>query len=124
MNPNPKASLGLTPAEDGNLAGKEEARARAKKSAKAIAPAPKKRKKAAPTAQKKAAKANGEAKAPRADSKKAKAIEMLREGVTAAKLQKKFGWQAHTVRGFISVLGKTMTISSEVIDGERTYQAK
>lgn len=116
-------------------------RARAKASAKGIEPAERKAPakatgkakpkvkaaaKAAPAKgpAKKATAPKGEAKAPRADSKKARAIELLRKGVTAATLQKKFGWQAHTVRGFVSILGKTMTITSEVVAGERTYQAK
>jgi hypothetical protein len=39
---------------------------------------------------------------------------------------KKFGWQAHSVRGFISVLASKhgFKIESTKVDGVRTYRIK
>ena len=57
----------------------------------------------------------------------AKVLDLLKRagGVTAKELMKATGWQAHTVRGFISgTLGKKMglTVASTKNDsGERTY---
>lgn len=47
------------------------------------------------------------AKEPRQGSKKALAIAMIsrEKGASQAELMEKFGWQPHTVRGFISTLG-------------------
>ena len=61
-------------------------------------------------------------------SKKAAAIALLRRagGATLKELMKATGWQAHSVRGFISgILKKQMGMkvkSSKTADGERTYQ--
>jgi hypothetical protein len=55
-------------------------------------------------------------------TQKSRAIDMLVNGVSLDNLMATFGWQRHTVRGFISVLGKTYDISSSSIDGVRTYQ--
>ena len=86
------------------------------------APAKKKasRAKKAPTA---ATKAQGS----REGSKTANVLELLRRkgGVTARELMTATGWQAHSVRGFISgTVGKKMgltVISAKSDDGERTY---
>ncbi|MEE9130251.1 MAG: DUF3489 domain-containing protein, partial [Phycisphaerales bacterium] len=64
----------------------------------------------------------------RTDSKQAKVIDMLRrpEGVCNAELQEVFGWQPHTVRGFIARAVKKklgLDVSSEKVDGRgRVYR--
>ncbi len=71
-------------------------------------------------------------KAPRArqGSKTAKVLDLLKRpgGATAKELMKATGWQAHSVRGFLSgVLGKKMgrTITStKAEDGQRRYSVK
>jgi hypothetical protein len=70
-------------------------------------------------------------KAPKREgSKTAKCLDLLRRsgGATSADLMKATGWQAHSVRGFISgVLGKKMGLkvaSTKVEDGERRYSLK
>jgi hypothetical protein len=61
-------------------------------------------------------------------SKKALVIEMLRQskGATLKQIMDATGWQAHSVRGFISgSLGKKSALkvtSSKRSDGERVYQ--
>jgi hypothetical protein len=63
-------------------------------------------------------------------SKTAKVLDMLKRpsGVTLKELIKATGWQAHSVRGFISgTVGKKMGISVESssrTDGERVYRSK
>ena len=47
------------------------------------------------------------------------------KGATLAEIMKATGWQPHTVRGFVSILGKQggeKMESSESADGERTYK--
>ncbi len=85
---------------------------------------------------KKANKAAKSAKSPkkaatsRQDTKTAKFLDLLKRagGATSADLMKATGWQAHSVRGFISgVLGKKMGLkvtSTKVEDGERRYSLK
>lgn len=84
-------------------------------------------KKASPA--KKAPKAAKE-KGTRDGSKAAKVLDLLKrpDGATLAELMKATGWQAHSVRGFLSgtvskKLGLTVT-STKVEDGERTYSVK
>ena len=66
----------------------------------------------------------------RQGSKTAKFLDLLKRsgGATSADLIKATGWQAHSVRGFISgVLGKKMGLkvgSTKVKDGERRYSLK
>jgi len=63
-------------------------------------------------------------------SKTAKVLDLLKRpgGVTARELMKITGWQAHSVRGFLSgVVGKKMGLavtSNKAEDGERTYSVK
>ena len=63
-------------------------------------------------------------------SKSAHVIALLEKskGATLAELMKATGWQAHSVRGFISgVLGKKMGMkvaSTKIEDGERRYSPK
>lgn len=47
----------------------------------------------------------------RTDSKKSQVINMLRAGTTREAIAERMGWLPHTVRGLISTLAKTMTIS-------------
>jgi Protein of unknown function (DUF3489) len=69
-----------------------------------------------------------EAGTPREGSKTAKVLALLgrKEGATLAQLMKATGWQAHSVRGFLSgALGKKMALkieSQKQEDGERTYK--
>jgi hypothetical protein len=64
----------------------------------------------------------------RRDSKTAKILDLLKRpgGVTLKELMKATGWQAHSVRGFMSgTLGKKMGTpveSSKRTDGERAYK--
>jgi hypothetical protein len=102
------------------------------------APAPSKkgasRKKGAPKA-KKTAKPAKAAKAPRAKkgatearaNKKAEVIAMMKraKGVTLAEIMTATGWQKHTVRGFVSILGSKggqEIESSKNAAGERSYR--
>jgi hypothetical protein len=85
---------------------------------------------------KKANKAAKSAKSPknaggaRTGSKTAKFLGLLKRsgGATSADLMKATGWQAHSVRGFISgVLGRKMGLkvtSTKVEDGKRRYSLK
>ncbi len=125
--PTPKGwdSVGTT--TPGGKPQKKAPKATAKKTA--TAPTKGKAKKTAPKATAKGKTAptvKGKAKAtttPTARStKKGEAIELLRKGITLDKLMDKFGWQRHTVRGFMSILGKTHKVESTVVDGARTYK--
>jgi uncharacterized protein DUF3489 len=64
----------------------------------------------------------------RSGSKTAKILALLRrpEGASLAQLQKATGWQAHSVRGFLSgALKKKMGLridSTKLQDGQRTYR--
>ena len=99
---------------------------KAAKGAKPKAAAPKKAAKAG----KKAAKPAPAKKAstPRAESKTAKVLEMIRrpKGATLAEIMKATGWQPHSVRGFISgAVGKKMGLAVESTkndEGERLYK--
>ena len=85
--------------------------------------------KAAKTTKKapKAAKKAGEA---REGSKAATVLDLLKrpDGATLAELMKATGWQAHSVRGFLSgTISKKMGMavaSTKAEDGERTYSVK
>ena len=65
----------------------------------------------------------------RAGSKKAEILHLLQRpsGVTLHQLMAATGWQAHSVRGFISAGGKRMGLevaSSKRGDGQRVYQIR
>lgn len=70
----------------------------------------------------------GAAHTARDGSKKAKVLALLarKDGATLAELMKATGWQAHSVRGFLSgSLGKKMGLqinSAKQENGERTYR--
>ena len=73
-----------------------------------------------------AKKPTGKPKANRTN-KKADVIALMKraKGVTLAEITKATGWQPHTVRGFVSILGSKggETIeSSKNAEGERTYK--
>ena len=78
----------------------------------------------------KSAKSPKKAANSRQGSKTAKFLDLLKRsgGATGADLMKATGWQAHSVRGFISgVLGKKMGLtvtSTKAEDGERRYSLK
>jgi len=63
-------------------------------------------------------------------SKAAEVLNLLKrpDGVTLKELMKATGWQAHSVRGFLSgTVGKKMGLtvtSTKAEDGERTYSVK
>jgi hypothetical protein len=66
----------------------------------------------------------------RQGSKTTQVLDLLKRsgGVTRKELMKATGWQAHSVRGFMSgVLGKKMGLkftSTKAVDGERRYSVK
>jgi Protein of unknown function (DUF3489) len=68
-----------------------------------------------------------ETTAPRADSKGAKILALIRrpKGATLAELAKLTGWQNHSIRGYLSgTVGKKMGLTVESAkrdDGERVY---
>lgn len=94
------------------------------KSAKKPSPAQKRAKK--PTG----AKTTKAGKGAREGSKTAKVLDLLRrsKGATLKELMKATGWQAHSVRGFLSgAVGKKLGLtvaSTKGEDGERTYSVK
>ncbi|WP_244829214.1 DUF3489 domain-containing protein [Caballeronia sp. TF1N1] len=68
-----------------------------------------------------------QARASRQNTAQARVIAMLAapEGVTLDAIMSTTGWQAHTVRGFISGTAKKklgLTIESARVDGKRTYR--
>ena len=90
---------------------------------------PKRVKKAKPA--KKAGRTKKPASKPKDErtNKKAEVIAMMQraKGATLAEIMKATGWQAHTVRGFVSILGKKggeKIDSSKSAAGERTYKIK
>jgi|SRR5579863_1281765 len=60
-------------------------------------------------------------------SKKAEVIALMKraKGTTLAEIMEATGWQPHTIRGFVSILGSKggeKIESSKSADGERTYK--
>ena len=99
----------------------------------AEAPQPKRARKPArkATAAKRTSQAKKAAGKRRADrtNKKADVIAMLKraKGATLAEIMKATGWQPHTVRGFVSILGSKggeKIESSKNAEGNRTYKIK
>ena len=77
----------------------------------------------------KKAKASKKAAKPAAErsNKKAEVIAMMKrvKGATLAEIREATGWQPHTVRGFVSILGSKggeKVESSKNAAGERTYK--
>ena len=67
-----------------------------------------------------------EAKPPRESRKAARVVAMLQrpEGASLSEIMTSMGWQKHTVRGFVSILGSKggeTVVSSKNAAGERTY---
>jgi N-acetylmuramoyl-L-alanine amidase CwlA len=93
---------------------------------------PKSAKKTTPS--KKAAKApkkatSAKAEGARQGSTTEKILDLLKRpgGATLKELMKATGWQAHSVRGFLSILGKKKGLaveSTKSTEGERTYSIK
>ncbi len=115
------------PAENATAKPTKKARVGARRAN--VAPAkPKSGKKASPA--RKAPKGAKKAKGARDGSKAAKILDLLKRpgGVTSRELQKASGWQAHSVRGFLSgTVGKKMSltvVSTKSENGERTYSVK
>jgi uncharacterized protein DUF3489 len=82
-------------------------------------------------AAKKAPRAKKTTSKPKADraNKKAEVITRMKrpKGVTLVEIMKATGWQAHTVRGFVSILGNKggeKIESSKNAEGDRTYKIK
>jgi hypothetical protein len=80
---------------------------------------------------KKAGRAKKAAAKPKADraNKKAEVIAMMKraKGATLPEIMKATGWQPHTVRGFVSILGSKggeKIESSKNAAGERTYKVE
>lgn len=79
---------------------------------------------------KKAAKPGPKASAPRAESKGAQILALIRrpKGASLAELAKLTRWQNHSIRGFLSgTVGTKMGLTVESIrreDGERVYSLK
>jgi hypothetical protein len=77
---------------------------------------------------KKAARAKKAAAKPKTDraNKKAEVIAMMKraKGATLAEIIKATHWQAHTVRGFVSILAREVRRSTHPMNaaGERTYK--
>ena len=78
---------------------------------------------------KKAGRAKKSSAKPKVDrtNKKAEVVEMMKraKGATLAEIMKTTGWQPHTVRGFVSILGSKegeKIESSKNAAGERTYK--
>src|SRR6266436_6582178 len=83
-----------------------------------------------PTPAKKAAKGRNMATCARQGSKTAKVLDLLKRsgGATLKEIMKATGWQAHSVRGFLSSTlrkkMKLMVTSTKAEDGERSYSVK
>jgi hypothetical protein len=120
-------------AETATAPGSEEPKAakKAKVAARGAHVAPKKAKAGKKaTAAKKTPKSAKKATGARDGSKAAKILDLLKRpgGATAKELGKASGWQAHSVRGFLSgTVSKKMGLavtSTKGEDGERTYSVK
>ena len=112
------ANLALEKAASTKVAGRKKGATKGQKTAKAAKPkSPKKERKAQPA---------GEKPVAREGTAKAKVIAMMQpQGWRDARRNQKVnGWQAHTIRGFVSLLGSKHGIkveSSRREDGARVY---
>jgi hypothetical protein len=132
MNTTIKEETGTAPATATGAKPKAAKKPRVAKPARHVAPAKARSSKKAsagkiaPKGAKRAKKATGS----REGSKTATVLELLKRpgGVTAKELMKATGWQAHSVRGFLSgTVGKKMGLTVASIkgqDGERSYSVK
>ena len=82
-----------------------------------------------PRSAKKGAKPRRKAGNARPGSKTAKILDLVKRpgGATLKELLKATSWQPHSIRGFLSVLGKKKGVAVESTkspDGERTYSLK
>ena len=116
----------------GTASGRKKAKKSSSKKTKGSKKSAGKNAKAAKAANKKAAAPTPVAKptkasTPRAESKGAKIIDLLGKvkGVTLAELMEATGWQAHSVRGFLSTAAKKRSLTIESTKSEsgvRTYR--
>jgi len=107
--------------ETENQAGKTEPEAALPKASR------KPTKKAKGTKKSAAAKKPASKPKPERANKKAEVIALMKraKGATLAEIMKTTGWQPHTVRGFVSILGKKggeEIESSKSAEGERKYK--
>jgi hypothetical protein len=125
---NEKTTKAAAVAEQGAHVAPE--KATAKKVASQKKDAPKGQKTAKGAKPKKTAKPARKAAAPRAESKGAQILALIRrpKGATLAELAKVTGWQNHSIRGFLSgTVGKKMGLAVESTkreDGGRVYSIK
>jgi hypothetical protein len=89
--------------------------------------APKAKKSAKPAKAAKAPRASAKKGATEARNKKGEVIAMMKraKGVTLAEIMEATGWQKHTVRGFVSILGSKGGQKIESLKnaaGERSYR--
>lgn len=119
-----------TAIEENTTTEKPKATKKARVGAQAAHVAPKKGKSAKKASPPKKAPKAAKEKGTRDGSKAAKVLDLLKrpDGATLADLMKATGWQAHSVRGFLSgtvgkKLGLTVT-STKAEEGERTYSLK
>ena len=102
-------------------------KASSKKVAKRTKSAPKSQKKATGAKGRKAKAGKKAASAGRTQSKGAQILEMIgrAKGATLAEIMAAAGWQAHSVRGFISTAGKKHGVKIESLkneSGDRVYR--
>ena len=102
-------------------------KASSKKVAKRTKSAPKSQKKATGTKERKAKAGKKAASGGRTQSKGAQILEMIGrvKGATLAEIMAAAGWQAHSVRGFISTAGKKHGVKIESLkneSGDRVYR--
>jgi hypothetical protein len=116
---------GKAPSKKG--ASRKKGAARGQKAAKVAKTKPAAKKKA--KTGKKAKPTGKEASTPRAESKGAKILALIgrAKGATLAEIMKATDWQAHSVRGFISLTARKQKLTIESVKneaGERVYKIK
>lgn len=119
-----------TATEDTGTTEKPKGTKKARVGAQGAHVAPKKGKSAKKASPAKKAPKGAKEKGTRDGSKAAQVLDLLKraEGVTLAELMKATGWQAHSVRGFLSgTVGKKLGLavtSAKAENGARTYSIK